>query len=114
LTVFTGAGEITYAQVREAIVGFYAGSHTLKVLWDLREANARPISAQEVDQLALLLNDSGRVAKGVRTALVTPRDATFGLSRMLIALLEGRAANASGSMQVFREMDEARAWLGER
>ncbi len=34
LTVFTGTGEISFEEVRDAIESFYAGSYTLNVLWD--------------------------------------------------------------------------------
>jgi hypothetical protein len=113
LTIFTGTGEITYTEVREAIEAFYAGTQTTAVLWDLREANARKISSGEVDQLALLLNQFGSVAMTIRTALVTPLDNTYGLSRMLISLLEGRTQDLPVNMRAFRSMDEARAWLSE-
>lgn len=111
LSVFTGTGEITYTEVREAIEGFYAGERTPAVLWDLREANARKISSKQVDQLALLLNEFGGTARRIRTAIVTPLDNTFGLSRMLISLLEGRTVDVPLNMRAFRNMEEARAWL---
>ena len=111
LTVFTGTGELSFDEVRNAINSFYEGSHTLKVLWDMRDATAREISSGQVDQIALLLEEYGGRSKGVRTAIVTPTDLDYGLSRMLISLVEIREERYPVFMKVFRNMDEAVSWL---
>ena len=111
LTVFTGTGELSFDEVRNAITSFYEKDHSLKVLWDMRDATAREISSGQVDQIALLLEEYGGRSKGVRTAIVTPTDLDYGLSRMLISFVEIREERYPVFMKVFRTMDEAVSWL---
>jgi len=113
LTVVTGKGDISFDDVRNTIVGFYEGSYTLYVLWDLRNATAREISTTQVSQIATLIQQFGGVQKGIRTAIVAPLDVTFGLSRMLIAMVEAKEADMPVGMGVFRSFEEAMDWLFE-
>ena len=59
LTIVTATGELSFDEVRDAITSFYEGDHTLKVLWDIREASARGLSSRQVEQIALLLEEYG-------------------------------------------------------
>jgi hypothetical protein len=111
LTIFTGTGELSFDEVRDAITSFYEGGHSLKVLWDLRAAMAREISSGQVEQIARLLDEHRGRSKGVKTAIVTPTDLNFGLSRMLISFMEIREERYPAFMKVFRNMDEAVSWL---
>jgi hypothetical protein len=111
LTIVTGTGDLSFDEVRDAITSFYGGSYTLKVIWDLRDAMAREISSRQVEQIALLLEKYGGRSKGVRTAIVTPTDLNYGLSRMLISFVEIREERYPVFMKVFRTMDEAENWL---
>jgi hypothetical protein len=111
LTVFTGTGDLSFDEVRNAITSFYQGDHSLKVLWDLRAATAREISTEQVEQIALLLEKYGGRSKGVKTAIVTPVDLNYGLSRMLISFIEIREESYPVLMKVLRSMDEAVSWL---
>ena len=114
LTIFTGAGDLSFDEVRDAITSFYEGDHSLKVLWDLRDAAAREISSRQVEQIALLLEEYGGRSKGVKTAIVTPTDLNYGLSRMLISFVEIREERYPVFMKVFRAMDEAENWLSSQ
>ena len=114
LTVFTGTGEISFSDVRNAIDSFYAGTHTLNVLWDLRKANVSKITSEQVDQIANLLYQYNGIREGVRTSLITPEDITYGLSRMLISLLEVKENGLPINMRVFRTYEEAMNWLFEQ
>ena len=111
LTVFTGTGDLSFDEVKNAITSFYEGDHSLKVLWDLRAAVARAISSGQVEQIARLLDEYRGRSKGVKTAIVTPTDLNFGLSRMLISLMQIREERYPVFMKVFRTMDEALSWL---
>jgi hypothetical protein len=111
LTVFTGTGDLSFEEVRNAIASFYEGDHSLRVLWDLRDAAAREITSPQVEQIAIILKEYGERAKGVKTAIVTPTDINYGLSRMLISLIEIREQPYPVFMKVFRTMDEAVSWL---
>ena len=111
LTIFSGTGELSFDEVRNAITSFYEGDHSLKVLWDLRAAVARAISSGQVEQIARLLDEYRGRSKGVKTAIVTPTDLNFGLSRMLISFMEIKEERYPVFMKVFRTMDEALSWL---
>ena len=111
LTIVTGTGDLSFGEVRDAITSFYEGDHSLKVLWDLRAAAAREISSRQGEQIALLLKEYGGRSKGIRTAIVTPTDLNYGLSRMLISFVEIREERYPVFMKVFRSMDEATIWL---
>ena len=111
LTVFTGTGDLSFDEVKNAITSFYEGDHSLKVLWDLRAAVARAISSGQVEQIARLLDEYRGRSKGVKTAIVTPTDLNFGLSRMLISFMEIKEERYPVFMKVFRTMDEALSWL---
>ncbi len=76
-----------------------------------RDAVADEISSEEVGQIALLIQKFGGIRKGIRTAIVTPEDLTFGLSRILISLLEAGEDTLPVGMRVFRRMQEANEWL---
>ena len=114
LTIFTGTGDLSFDEVRDAITSFYEGNYTLKVIWDLCDATAREISSRQVEQIALLLEEYGGRSKGVRTAIVTPTDLNYGLSRMLISLVEIREERYPVFMKAFRTMDEAENWLASQ
>ena len=111
LTIFAGTGELSFEEVRNAITSFYESDHSLKVLWDLRAAMAREISSGQVEQIARLLDEYRGRSKGVRTAIVTPTDLNYGLSRMLISFMEIKEERYPVFMKVFRNMDEAVSWL---
>ncbi len=111
LTVFTGKGEVTYEEVKAAIGSFYDGKRTENVLWDLQNASIDMIAPTQVRQLATLLKQYGGARKGVRTAIVSSLDITFGLARMLVAMLEIKERDVSVYMNVFRTIDEAHRWL---
>ena len=111
LTVFTGTGEISYSEIQNAIDSFYEGTHTINVLWDLRKTNVSKITSDQVNQIANLLYQYNGIREGVRTSLITPEDITYGLSRMLISLLEVKEKNLPINMRVFRDYKEAMNWL---
>ena len=113
LTVLTGTGELSFEEVSEAIAGFYEGSPTLHVLWDLREARASHITSEQVNQIASSLSVLRNTREGGKTALVTPIDATYGMVRMFQLFLES-LGQSDIQMRAFRDMDEALQWMKER
>ncbi len=111
LTIFTGKGELSYEEVKDAIEAFYESDRTDCVLWDLQTASTDRISPSQVKQIASLLKQYSEYRKGVRTAIVSSQDMTFGLARMLVTMLEVKERNISLFMHVFRTIDEAYHWL---
>lgn len=112
LTTFTGIGQISFEDVRNAIDSFYSGQPTLQVIWDLQNANTGGISSDEVDRIANLILKHGGIRERIKTALVAPSDVSYGLSRMLISVMEAKES-LPARMGVFRTMEEAVRWLAE-
>jgi len=77
---------------------------------DLRQTTSAVRSVGALRQLAEFMKAQYRkgVAALPRTAIVAPQDISFGLSRLYEALTDA----LTGDVAVFREVDEARAWLG--
>jgi hypothetical protein len=112
LTIFVGVGSITKDEIIEAVRAFYGQKHTMKVLWDLREADSSGLSSENVKQIAEVLNDYGGAREGVQTAIVTPVNVTYGLSRMLISYLDSKEPHLYVPMNVFSSLEAAQSWLG--
>ncbi len=70
LTTFTIVGPFTVAEVSAALDGFYAGTPTKNVLWDLREAILPDAPAEDVRQTIRTVHDRAEVRAGGKTALV--------------------------------------------
>jgi len=113
LTIITGTGELSYDEVLNTIRSFYAESPTLNVLCDLRQASAERISSSQVNQIAELIQKLKRVRKGGRTAIVSSRDVTFGVARMLEALINIPNDDFAYELRVFRKINDANRWLSK-
>ncbi len=77
-------------------------------LCDLREAGAEGFSGAEIRHVVGTVLKHRGAPPGVRTAIVVGRDLAFGLSRVFAQQLE---AQSHSDVAVFRDMDEAMAWL---
>ena len=111
LTIFTGTGELSFDEVLKTIRSFYGANPTLNVLCDLRQASAERISAAQVNQIAELIHKSKQIRKGGRTAIVSTRDVTYGVARMLEALINIPNDDSSYELRVFRDIKDAVRWL---
>jgi hypothetical protein len=79
-----------------------------EVLCDLRQADLGEFSRAAIKGVAQFVSGHRGAPPGARTAIVVGRDLGFGLARMYEQLVE---AESSTDIMVFREMDEALAWL---
>ncbi len=77
------------------------------VLSDHREI-ASPLAPDQLEALLGHLSTLGGSFAGSRWAIVTTAPASYGMMRMLSVLAEPIGLE----VRVFREMDEAREWLG--
>jgi hypothetical protein len=77
-------------------------------LIDLRDVRAPSASTATLRRVAQLFEDAEREPAGVRIGFVATSDAAYGLARMYQALRDRSPAQ----MRVFRDMAEARSWLG--
>ena len=109
LAYVRSTGKVSLAETVEAIVAV-AGSADLKpdfgVLVDLRKIDGA-LSIGEVVEMTSALDNVRRLTRG-RIAVVAERAAHFRLAQLASAL-----ASASGlNQRAFRDIDQARAWLG--
>ena len=77
-------------------------------LCDLREADLGQLSHTVIKSIADYVAKNRGAQPRARTAIVVGRNLAFGLARMYGQMLE---ASSEASVMVFRDMDEAMAWL---
>jgi hypothetical protein len=80
----------------------------LHELVDAREMEVSDLSSAALRRVADRFAAGPRPDEGVRIALVAASDAAYGLARMYQVFRDASAAE----FRVFRELPEARAWLG--
>ena len=77
-------------------------------LCDVREAGGEAFTGADVRRVVDTVLKHRGAPPGIRTAIVVGRDLSFGLARMFAQQLE---AQSPSDVMVFRDMDEAMAWL---
>ena len=79
----------------------------MKKLIDYRSIDRKNIIAEEANVIAQKKRELGTIFSGERCAFVSPKDLTFGTSRVHQALIDGADINT----MVFRRIEEASDWL---
>lgn len=77
-------------------------------LIDVREVDSPIASTETLRRVAAMFSGSERQPESVKIAFVATSDAAYGIARMYQAF----RSNSAAAMKVFRDVDEARAWLG--
>lgn len=77
-------------------------------LCDVREAGGEAFAGAEIRRIVDAVLEHRGAPPGTRTAILVGRDLTYGLARMFEQQLE---AESPSDVMVFRDMDEAMAWL---
>jgi hypothetical protein len=111
LTSFSIHGEATFEEVGAAIKGLYEEAPTRNVFWDCSNGSVAKLTTEHVEKLASLSPRFGNARKGGKTALYSPGDMAFGLSRMFEII--GKLRKVPIQLKVFRDKDEAKLWLEE-
>jgi len=103
-------GSMTLDEIKEAVRTLWKQTDAPEILslWDLRRATF-DLGADEVRELAEFVKEAAPVSS-LRTAFLVARDLEFGLIRMFAVFRETEGARAA----VFRDRDEAIAWLCSR
>ena len=94
----------TYAVLRAAP----DAERSLPAIIDLREVRTFDVTANVVRQIGDMLRDVEPPGVRRRVAIAAPDDVTFGMARMFEAFRHGGGTEYA----VFRDMSEARRWLG--
>ena len=111
LRTHVARGTLTPAELESALKDAYRRTDyrpEANSLCDLREAGAEGFSGAEIRQIVGTVLKHRGAPPGTRTAIAVGRDLAFGLARMFAQQLE---AQSRSDVAVFRDMDEAMAWL---
>jgi hypothetical protein len=109
ITVITCTGKISAEEVFEAIELDYREGPTMNHIWVLEDADLSDIRAEDVRRLALTATEHSPAKAGGKTALVSSKDVSYGLGRMFSTFTD--LAGHKAEYDVFRTLDEARAWM---
>jgi hypothetical protein len=112
LTIYTCKGQISVDEVKKKVKSFYEGAPSLNVIWDLAEADVSSITVGEIRALASGVKRLAHSREGGKTAIVAPKDASYGLGRMYQILAEIYAQVID--IGVFRSRSEAEHWLSDK
>ncbi len=107
----TAEGRVSDAELRDFATRA-AGDPELRSgiheLIDLRSADLAEISSGLIPEVASVFGAHDRGRTEARIAIVASDDAAYGLSRMYQAYRD----DAPFELRVFRDLEDARAWLG--
>ena len=112
LTVFTVVGEVDSGEILNEIRKFYEGEVTKYILWDLSESDVSKLTSSDVQKIAFTPPEYSKKRIGGKTAMVAPKNITFGLSRMYEMMKENQ--NLPFPTMSFRTCKEAYKWLLEK
>ena len=108
-TIYRVQGRIAAADIEKTIVAFYDKVPTLNVVWDFSEADLSKVTIGEIEQLAKTVNAVAHSRTTGKSAIISPHDISFGLSRVYQAFAD--AGEAKSITKVFRDEQEALDWL---
>jgi len=108
LTIFQFEGDITFSELGSFIRSFYENP-TSNILCDYRKSSPINMSSDQMEVIAKLAAPLSERRTGGKTAVVFSRDSDFGLGRMFEMFSDAEGYKAD--MKIFREIDEARAWI---
>ena len=109
LIVYTVYGKVTAKQVISEIDKFYQADITGKVLWDLSESDVGSLTDTEIESVALTPRKSVDMRSGGKTAIVAPKELTFGLARMYELQINTLALPFE--TRTFHSTEDAFQWL---
>jgi len=109
LTTYTATDKLTFDEAMAEVKMFY-NLPTKNVVWDLNGVSELNISSDEVREIASFNPRYENLSRiNGKTAIVAPKDLTFGISRMFQAMSE--YVDAPFTVMIFRTMGEAQEWL---
>ena len=106
-------GPVAYADLKSYLLKLYDApdfDDSLHSLWDFSLAEGIDnLTTEEVRALVLLVASKWNTSSRVRSALVVTRELEYGLARMYEIQLSAMSDN---EIRVFKELDEAKKWVG--
>ena len=110
LTIFKVSGAISPADFVQTIKLYYQKEKPTKLtLWDLSEGGLQDVHLDDLEKMVLKLRPVSKSIKDAKTAIFTPVDLDFALSRIFDQLWEESGHNRR--IEVFRNKKGAMDWL---
>ena len=111
--VSTWGGEIMDSDLQSSYETLFrdkAFKPGLNEIADMSDADMKGVTSNGLQTLSWMVRQRlGDKCAGFKTAIIAPEDLSFGLSRMYEMLSD----DSPESVKVFRERDEAWAWINE-
>ena len=109
LTIITVIGNPGLEEYLKVTKKFYEKEVTKYALIDMSESDVSSVSPTDIQTVAFTPPEYSKKRAGGKTAIVAPKDITFGLSRMYETMKEMQ--NLPFPTMAFRTQEEAYDWL---
>jgi hypothetical protein len=110
LSVFTVNGELTADEIIERVEEYYTKHPTKLVLWIMGDVDLSAITKEGIERIIQIAKKNTGKRKEGKTAIVGSKDVEYGLARMYEAYTG--FANLPYEYKIFKDVDEAKEWLG--
>ena len=110
LSVFTVNGQLTADEIIERVEEFYTKHPTKLVLWIMGDVDLSAITSEGIERIIRIAKQNTGKRQEGKTAIVGAKDVEYGLARMYEA--HTGFENLPNEYKVFKDVDEAKEWLG--
>jgi hypothetical protein len=110
LSVFTVNGELTADEIIERVEEYYTKHPTKLVLWIMGDVDLSAITREGIERIIQTAKKNTGKRKEGKTAIVGSKDIEYGLARMYEAYTGFE--NLPYEYKIFKDVDEAKEWLG--
>ena len=110
LSVFTVNGELTADEIIERVEEYYITHPTKLVLWIMGDVDLSAITREGIERIIQTAKKNTGKRKEGKTAIVGSKDIEYGLARMYEAYTGFE--NLPYEYKIFKDVDEAKEWLG--
>ena len=111
LTIHTVAGKPPFEELMTTLKQFWEDQPTMNLLWDLTKASLVHLTYSEARKIIDYVRPHTEKRAGGKTALVSPSDLEYGVSRQIKSLREFQ--HPSNQLEVFRSIEEANQWIDD-
>jgi len=111
ITKHVATGDVVNDEMFEAQREFYETGPTLLQFWDMAECSVTDITVGGMRTFIERASRKGQARKDGKTAVVVSSQLQYGLARMAEAF--GEFVSLPFAFRVFKDRDEALAWLNE-
>ena len=110
LSVFTVNGELSADEIIERVEEYYTKHPTKLVLWIMGDVDLSAITREGIERIIQTAKKNAGKRKEGKTAIVGSKDIEYGLARMYEAYTG--LENLPYEYKIFKNVDEAKEWLG--